>query len=66
MLNDFVSIKIISLRGKYYSDLILSDRFFHAKSIKINGIVITVVAISTGCMIPISTGVPIAIKYGNG
>jgi hypothetical protein len=54
------------LCGNNYSDLILSDRFFHAKSIKIKGIVITVVAISTGCMIPISTGVPIAIKYGNG
>jgi hypothetical protein len=33
---------------------------------KIKGIVITVVAISTGCIIPISTGVPINIKYGNG
>jgi hypothetical protein len=31
-----------------------------------NGIVITVVAISTGCIIPMSTGVPINIKYGNG
>jgi hypothetical protein len=31
-----------------YSDLILSDRFFHANSMKINGIVITVVAIRTG------------------
>jgi hypothetical protein len=66
MINWYVSIKIISLRGNNYSDLILSDRFFHANSIKIKGIVITVVAISTGCIIPISTGAPIAIKYGKG
>jgi hypothetical protein len=51
---------------KNYSDLILSDRFFHANNMKIKGIVITVVAISTGCTIAISTGIPIAIKYGNG
>jgi len=33
---------------------------------KIKGIVITVVAIRTGCTIAMSTGIPIAIKYGNG
>jgi len=33
---------------------------------KIKGMVITVVAISTGCTAVISTGMPIAIKYGNG
>ena len=49
-----------------YSDLILSDRFFHANNMKIKGIVITVVAISTGCTIPMSTGEPINIKYGKG
>lgn len=57
---------MISFYHLYYSDLILSERFFHANSIKIKGIVITVVAISTGCIIAISTGVPINIKYGNG
>jgi hypothetical protein len=57
---------MISLNRLNYSDLILSDRFFHANNIKMNGIVITVVAISTGCIIPMSTGVPINIKYGNG
>jgi hypothetical protein len=57
---------MISLNRLNYSDLILSDRFFHANNIKIKGIVITVVAISTGCIIPMSTGVPINIKYGNG
>jgi len=54
------------LIGKNYSDLILSDRFFQANNMKIKGIVINVVAISTGCTIAISTGIPIAIKYGNG
>ena len=57
---------MISLNGLNYSDLILSDRFFHANNIKMKGIVITVVAIRTGCIIPMSTGVPINIKYGNG
>jgi len=33
---------------------------------KIKGIIITVVAISIGCNIAMSTGIPTAIKYGNG